>query len=353
MKRYGSLLTALLLTMLCLSAEAQVVLTGNFGKDAELVSQYAEDDGDYSEILLVDSGVLIVTGREEIEPGENDSLEAVLETVYPDADDVTELAMEPVAGYPARRVRVTQGGDEDASLVDYVYIATEDRIYYAEITVPADWWEDYAELVDIWVESIDLFDDGIEEALPGEDLPDEAPESQPYPPEWAEIEPYVELTESSTVEELAEMFGVSWYNWEEQDGGLRLLLTCEGGGLVVIPAETGPLKAEDGAEGAGELPGEALESPCGFVTARWDSAGFPLHPVRDLYVGDDMDRVVEAFAGGERIEAEGEEGCDETITYVIPADESDSDWAELTYFGSEGRIARIQLDCYEETEEAE
>lgn len=355
MKKWSGLALALILLLACaLPANAQVVLVGSFGANAEMLSYTEGEQGGYSESLLVDDGVLITTGREAREEGRNDTIDAALASGYSDAYDILIVDMQPIAGYPAERVRFYQGSNEDTHIVDYVYIPTDDWVFFAEISVPADWRGDYAELVDVWVDSIDLFDDGLDaEAEPLDALGDL--EAQPGPLTWSDLEPYVVLTEADdTVAELVELLAPTWFTWvtDEETGAVLLSFACEGGNFVIAPDSAEALAAEQGAEGASDLPDAVLESGCTFEQAQWQSAGFAVYPPRGLYVGDEMDWVVEAYTEGERVDiSDAGLGYSEMISYTVASEDEEDLEAELTYFGADGKIACIQLSRYEGGEE--
>ena len=208
MKKWILALAALLLAASALPAFAQVVLTGSFGQSAEMLSYEEEGDGAYTQTLLTDSGALIATGRAAPRPGLNDTLEAALNERYGDAGDVQTLEMPPVAGYPAQRARLRHGEGAEAQIVDYIYIPTDEWIFFAEIRVPADAEAELDELREIWVGSIDLFDDGLPapDANAEADAADEVVEAA-APLSWEELATYVILTdEGDTVSDLVEMF---------------------------------------------------------------------------------------------------------------------------------------------------
>ncbi len=344
MKRSVALLLILLLVW-TLPANAQVVLTGNFGSDAELLSYGEGEDGGYSEALLIDAGVLITTGREPIEAGRNDTLDAMLDSAFSDAYDIFVVEMYPVAGYPAERVRFSLGGNEDTRIVDLIYIPTDVWIFYAEISVPADWQADYADLVETWVESIDLFDDGLDAVEGGGNGgTEETVEASPLT--WEELESYVILTdEDDTVDDLVNMFAPTWFTWttDEQTGAPLLTLVCEDGSLVLEPEAAEALNPAQGEEGAPDLPDTVLEGGCEFVEVVWTGEGFPLYPLRGIYVGDDMTLVAESYADETttNITDLGPE-YDECAAYSAFSDELGME-AVLTYCGVEGKIAAIRL----------
>ena len=350
MKRCLAAALALLLLLVgALPASAQVVLVDNFGRDAEMLSYGEGEDGSYSQALLIDAVVLITTGCEVPEEGRNDTLDAVIASVYPDAYDILVLDMPPVAGYPAEHIRFYQGDSESTSIVDYVRISTEDKVFFMEISMPEECREDYEELVDVWVDSVDLFDDGLDGE--GDDAPGGEEETASYPLEWNDLSTYVILTdEDDTVLDLVEMFNPSWFTWltDEETGDMRLTFVCEGGLLVVEPESAESLRVDQGEEGAPDLPDAVLEGCCDFVEAQWQSAGFVLYPLRGLYVGDEMTAVVEAYAGGESVDiADAGLGYDELISYTVGAEAPENGEAVLTYYGLEGSVACIQLSWFD------
>ena len=358
MKNLVAAFLALLLVAVGLPAHAQIVLVGSFGQDAEMLSYGEMEDGAYSQALLVDGGVLITTGRDVLAPGVNDTLDAAIASAYPDAYDILIMDMDPVAGYPAERIRFYQGDNEDTHIVDYVYVPTDAWVFYAEISVPMEWRDDYEDLVDAWVASIDLFDDGFGSdtgADSGEQPGD--PEVPALPLEWSDLSTYVILTdEDDTVLDLVEMFAPDWFTWltDEETGALLLTLECEGGVLVIVPDSTDGLNAESGAEGASDLPDAVLQSGCDFVEAQWQNAGFPLYPLRGLYVGDPMQDVLDSYDGGDIVSLTGTSlEYDEAVSYTVAAEAPVSGEAVLTYYGVDGLISCIQLSWFASAANAE
>ena len=99
-------------------------------------------------------------------------------------------------------------------------------------------------------------------------------------------------------------------------------------------------------DSATDLPVSVLEMGYVFESALWTSAGFPLYPPRGLYVGDSMDGVIEAYAGGERIPllmTDESTPADEAIIYTIPVGGAENEYAELTYTGYAGGIKTVLL----------
>ena len=347
MKKIITLLAVLLLCA-ALPAYAQVVLVGNFGQGAEMLSYGEEGDGAYSQTLLVDAGVLITTGRERLEGGDNDTLDSVLARDYPEAYDIALMDMPPVAGYAAQRVRFYLGDNEDTHAVDYVYIPADEWLFFAEFDVPADWLGDYEDLVEAWIASIDLFDDGLDGTEEPEGDPELEPDEDAAPLSWEDLSTYVILTDDEdTVADLAEMFAPERYTWhtDPESGDMRLTLVCESGLLTIEPDIVEGLTAEAGEAGALDLPEAVLFGGCDFVEAEWLDADFPLYPLRSLNVGDPLDAVPAAYDGGEPFTPNGED-ADAAIAYSVQADAPERGEAVLTYLAREGAIVRIRLEWF-------
>ena len=345
---------ALLLLALCLlaalPAQAQVVLMGSFGQGAEMLSYGEEGDGAYTQTLLIDGGVLVTTGRALIEPGVNDSLDAVIAAAYPDAYDILVVDMPPVAGYPAERVHFDQGNNEDTHVVDYVYIPTDDWVFYAEIRIPVDWEGEYTDLVETWVASIELFDDGLPDEGEQPDVSGIGDGEEAAPLSWEDLATYVILTdEEDTVFDLAETFAPERFTWQEEaeTGRVRVTFVCADGLLVLEPDCGEGMDPALGDAGAEELPEAVLASGCDFVEAQWLGEDFLLYPLRSLCVGDPMDAVIEAYAGGERLPLDADAAqYDELVTYSVAAKAPERGQAVLTYYGRAGTIACIQLNWF-------
>ena len=343
MKKWILALAALLLAASALPAFAQVVLTGSFGQSAEMLSYEEEGDGAYTQTLLTDSGALIATGRAAPRPGLNDTLEAALNERYGDAGNVQTLEMPPVAGYPAQRVRLRHGEGAEAQIVDYIYIPTDEWIFFAEIRVPADAEAELDELREIWVGSIDLFDDGLPapDANAEADAADEIVEAA-APLSWEELATYVILTdEGDTVSDLVEMFAPESYVWHA-DARPRLELVCADGTLTLLP-NAYPADADGPAS---ELSEAVLAGGCDFAEARWLGEGFPLYPLRGLYPGVSMEAVVTAYDGGDRERLDDVENADERVVYSITAEPPQQGRAALSYYGLDGEVACVQLSWY-------
>lgn len=347
MKKCCLLLAVLLLWTL--PAGAWPVVVGNFGKQAELLNYVQNEDGSYAETLLADDMILITTGRELREEGVNDTIDNLLDSAYSDVYDIAIMPVEPVGWNYTERVRFHQGSEEAVNIVDLVHISDTAGpwIFYAEISVPSDLHEEYEELVEIWIESLDVFDDSMGEAYVSVD-PEEI-ESPDRPLEWDDVAAYIRLQEqegAGTVQDLVEMFEPQRFQWVRlEEGIMHLELVCEGGWMSVqLYGET---ELGDSWDAATDLPVSVLEMSYVFESVQWTSAGFPLYPPRGLYVGDSMEGVIEAYAGGERIPMLSTDSAlpviDEAIAYTIPVEGVENEYAELTYSGCDGVIETIML----------
>ena len=151
-----------------------LVLVGDLPKDAELADEKSDDEGNYyQELATSDGAFIIATFRQKV----NDDYP--MEMPLPDflqkalaLEEVPEMEavpVEPVAAYPADRVRFQLGENEDTSIEDVVVIRTDEYYFIFLAHTSADIYygytdgfeeDDAAQIIDAWVESLDLFDSG-------------------------------------------------------------------------------------------------------------------------------------------------------------------------------------------------
>jgi hypothetical protein len=151
---------------------AEIVLVGTFPRDAQLVIDESDAEGNYYQALMSSDGAFILsTLRQRIsdvyplEMPVADFLQRYFDLER--APALEAVPTEPVAAYPTERVRFESGENEDSPVEDVVVIRT-DEYYFAFIAhTSADIYygysQDYAEgdaaqMFDIWAESLDLFD---------------------------------------------------------------------------------------------------------------------------------------------------------------------------------------------------
>lgn len=156
------------------AAVSGLLLVGDLPKDAEVVEDTGDAEGNYREALLTGDGAIwILTARQAV--GGDYPMEmaaADLIQKYFELEAAPELAVveaNPVAAYPTERVRFETGENEDSSVHDVVLIRTDAYFFIFEARTSVDIYEGYtdgyeagdaASLIDGWVESLDLFDAG-------------------------------------------------------------------------------------------------------------------------------------------------------------------------------------------------
>jgi hypothetical protein len=149
-----------------------LVLVGDLPRDAELIENSTDAEGNYREVLLTADGWASLTLlRQKRSEGREEEVRAAdfLSQYYADMQEVEPVDVQPIAAYPTERIRFTSGQEEDQAVVEAVIIHTDDFVFAfcAEIDADAyygyvDGYEegDWPESVELWIESLDLFDAG-------------------------------------------------------------------------------------------------------------------------------------------------------------------------------------------------
>jgi hypothetical protein len=149
-----------------------LVLVGDLPKDAEIVEDKSDADGNYLQVLVTSDGAFSlatirqrVSGEYPMEMPVADLLSKVFECE--DLPKLEAVEVEPIAAYPTERVRFEMGKNEDASVEDVVVIRTDEYYFVFLAHTSLDNYAgmtdgygegDAARMIDIWVESLNLFD---------------------------------------------------------------------------------------------------------------------------------------------------------------------------------------------------
>jgi hypothetical protein len=149
-----------------------LVLVGDLPLKAELVTNTADEQGNYmQELMAYEGAVSLVTLRQKIDEGHpiEMTIEGFLSEYFFDIRDAELLETDPVAAYPAERIRFVTGAEEDTAVIDAVIIRTDEFFFAFWADIQIDIYYGYRdafaegevpELIDMWIESLDLFDSG-------------------------------------------------------------------------------------------------------------------------------------------------------------------------------------------------
>ncbi len=156
-----------------MALNTDLVLVGALPKDAELIDDYADDEGNYRQLLLTSDGAITIATIRQVVGAEypmemalEDFLAQYLE-LGSDMPALEPVEAEPVAAYPTERARFIYGENEDTTLVDFTLIRTDSFFFGLMAYTSLDIYEgmidgyepgDVPETIDIWVSSLDLFD---------------------------------------------------------------------------------------------------------------------------------------------------------------------------------------------------